>query len=280
MTIENMLTVDVEDWYHICGVRDIIPEHRWPELESRIHQNISRLLKILDEWNVKATFFALGYIADNCPEPVRDIQKKGHEIATHGYSHRRVYTLTPDAFREDLTRSVESIRRITGLPVKGFRAPEWSIREDSLWALDILQEEGFKYDSSKAPLPFIGDQSYGKIPHEISLHNGTLWEIPPLVGSFPFVNLPIAGGWGLRVFPYSAIRSAIRRLNHEGHPALIYCHPREFDPAVPHIRLPLVKRFVLGAKLVSTEKRLRRLFRDFKFSSVIQVLEKIKARKA
>jgi polysaccharide deacetylase family protein (PEP-CTERM system associated) len=279
MTIQNMITVDVEDWFHICGVRDIIPEHTWQNLETRIHQNISKLLQIFDKNKVKATFFTLGYIAEKYPELVQKIQKNGHEIATHGYSHRRVYTMTPETFREDLKRSTDIISHVTGIDVRGFRAPEWSIRDDSLWALDILQDEGFEYDSSKAPLHFIGNPNYPKIPHEISLKNGKIWEIPPLVGSMRFVNLPIAGGWGLRVFPYRFIHSTIKKLNDQGHPALIYVHPREFDPAVPHIQLPLVKKFVLNAKLVDTEKRLQRLLKDFRFSSIISVLEKIKAKK-
>jgi len=280
MITENMITVDVEDWYHICGVRDIIPEHTWPHFETRIRKNISRLLGILAQKNVRATFFALGYIANSYPDVIRDIKERGHEIATHGYSHRRVYTMTPDTFREDLKRSVEAIRQACGVTVKGFRAPEWSIREDSLWALDILYNEGLTYDSSKAPLHFIGNPDYPKIPHLIPINNGRIWEIPPLVGSAWVANLPIAGGWGLRVFPYRFIHSAIRKLNEHGHPALVYFHPREFDPAVPHIRLPLVKRFVLSAKLVGTESRLKRLLNDFRFSSVIDIIEKIKARKA
>jgi len=276
MTIGNMITVDVEDWYHICGIREIIPEHTWPDLESRIERNISRILHILDEKDVKATFFSLGYIAENYPALIKQINSRGHEVATHGYSHRRVYTMRPETFREDLKRSINVIQRVTGEPVKGFRAPEWSIRDDSLWALDILLDEGFEYDSSKAPLRFIGNPDYPKVPHRLALKNGTLWEIPPLVGSTWLANLPIAGGWGLRVFPYRMIYSAIRKLNDQGHPALVYIHPREFDPSVPHIRLPLVKKFVLGAKLVSTETRLRRLLKDFRFSSVISVLEQLK----
>ncbi|MBW2366104.1 MAG: polysaccharide deacetylase family protein, partial [Deltaproteobacteria bacterium] len=217
-------------------------------------------------------------IAEKNPELIQKIQKKGHEIATHGYSHRRVYTMTPESFREDLKKSVDIISHITGEPVRGFRAPEWSIRDDSLWALDILHDEGFEYDSSKAPLRFIGNPNYSKIPHQITLENGTLWEIPPMVRTTWLANLPIAGGWGLRVFPYRLIHSTIRKLNDHGYPALVYFHPREFDSAVPRIRLPLVKKFVLGAKLVATETRLKRLIQDFQFSSVISVLEKIKAR--
>jgi polysaccharide deacetylase family protein (PEP-CTERM system associated) len=274
-----MITVDVEDWYHICGVRDIIPEDTWPDREVRIHQNISRLLDILAKEDVKATFFSLGYIAQHYPELIKKIQYQGHEIATHGYSHRRVYTLTPEAFREDLKRSVDVIQQVTGEAVRGYRAPEWSIRDDSLWALDILQEEGFEYDSSKAPLRFIGNPNYSKISHQITLKNGKIWEIPPLVGVTPISNLPMAGGWGLRVFPYRFIYSSIKKLNDQGYPALVYFHPREFDLAVPRIQLPLVKRFVLGAKIVSTETRLRRLLKDFRFSSVISALEEIKARK-
>jgi polysaccharide deacetylase family protein (PEP-CTERM system associated) len=277
MTVGNILTVDVEDWFHICGVDELIPEASWPQLESRVTMNTLKILDLLSPKNAKATFFVLGFVAQRHPDLIRTIQRAGHEIATHGYAHRRVYTMTPDTFRQDLIRAVTVISEITGHPVKGYRAPEWSIRDDSLWALDILQEEGFEYDSSMAPLPIIGNPAYSKIPHSLTLNQGPLWEFPPLVATTPLVNLPIGGGWGLRVFPYTVIRSTIKKLNKDDRPALIYFHPREFDLDSPRIRLPWAKRFVLDARIERAEKRLYRLLEDFHFTSVSVVLGRLNA---
>jgi polysaccharide deacetylase family protein (PEP-CTERM system associated) len=266
MTVENILTIDLEDWFHICGLEEMIPETSWSNLESRR--------------NVKATFFVLGFVAEGHPELIREIENAGHEVATHGYAHRQVYSITPRLFREDLKKAVRAISAVTSKPVTGYRAPEWSIRDDSLWGLDILQEEGFEYDSSMAPLPIIGNPSYSKIPHKLNLAQGPLWEFPPLVTATPLVNLPLGGGWGLRVFPYPMIRSAIRKLNKRGQSALIYLHPREFDADCPRLRLPLAKRFVLHARLERAEQRLHRLLDDFRFTSVSDVLRRLKKRPA
>lgn len=278
MTSRNILTIDVEDWFHICGVKELKPEVSWLQLESRVSINTMKILDILSRKGVKATFFVLGFVAETHPDLIIKIQGAGHEIATHGYAHMQVYAMTPDMFRKDLRKSVSIISGITGHPVKGYRAPEWSIRDDSLWALDILSREGFEYDSSMAPLPIIGNPKYPKIPHRLTLDQGELWEFPPLVGVTPLVNLPLGGGWGLRVFPYRLISSAIRNLNAQGQPAVIYFHPREFDPANPRIRLPWAKRFVLDARFERAEKRLQRLLEDFRFTSVSDVLKKTKGR--
>ncbi|UCD91097.1 MAG: polysaccharide deacetylase family protein [Desulfobacterales bacterium] len=272
MRVDNILTVDVEDWFHICGIEDMIPADRWSRLESRVSDNTLKILMVLQKKRIKATFFVLGSVAEKHPSLVKAIQRHGHEIATHGYSHQRVYTMSPEAFRKDLRKSVSIISEITGCGINGYRAPEWSIRDDSLWALDILQEEGFLYDSSMAPLPIIGNSGYAKTPYEINLDGGRLWEVPPLVAVTPLVNLPLGGGWGLRTFPYSLIRSSIRRLNHQGQPALIYLHPREFDRANPYIRLSLVKQFVVNAGVERTDTRLERLLDDFIFTTISDVL--------
>jgi polysaccharide deacetylase family protein (PEP-CTERM system associated) len=268
MPVKNILTVDVEDWFHICGVSDYIPRESWNGLESRVVENTRSILGILDLAKTQATFFVLGSVAERHSELVKEISDSGHEIATHGYTHKRVYTMNPDSFREDLRKSVAILNGITGGNVKGFRAPEWSVREDSLWALDILLEEGFVYDSSMAPLPIIGNPEYPKVPWKHSLAQGDMWEFPPLVGSTPFVNFPLGGGWGLRTLPYRFIRSAIKKNNSLGIPAVMFLHPREFDPSCPRIKLPLSKRFVLNAGLQNTGKRLNRLLEDFEFTSV------------
>ena len=269
MTVFNLLSVDLEDWYHICGVEAQIPESSWSDLESRVALNTFKILSILKKNGIKATFFILGMVAENYPGLVEHIKSMGHEIATHGYSHKRVYTMTPQAFREDLKKSTDILYRITRQPVRGYRAPEWSIRDDSLWALDILKQEGFEYDSSMAPLPVIGNPDYSAIPHRLRLRNGDLWEFPPFVVTTPIVNLPMGGGWGLRIFPYKFIRFFIKKMNNQGQPALIYLHPREFDRNNPPVKLPLSRKFVLEARLVRTEKRLIQLMNDFKFTSIL-----------
>ena len=275
MTVGNILTVDVEDWFHICGVEKLIPEASWSQLESRVRMNTMKILEVLRRKGVKATFFVLGFIAERHPDLIRKIERAGHEIATHGYAHRRVYEMSPETFRQDLIKAASIISAITGCPVKGYRAPEWSIRDDSLWALDILQQEGLEYDSSMAPLRIIGNPDYATIPHRLTLDQGHLWEVPPLVATTPLVNLPLGGGWGLRIFPYKLIRSTILKLNNQGRPAVIFLHPREFDLDNPRIRLPLVKKFVLDARIERTGKRLDRLLDDFSFTSVSTVLKRM-----
>jgi len=271
--VNNLLTIDLEDWFHICGVEDVLPPSACSRLESRVEVNTRKILGLFRQFDVKATVFVLGYIAEHHPDLIQEIEQEGHEIASHGYSHRRVYDMTPQQFRADLKRSLHIISGITGKPVRGFRAPEWSIRDDSLWALDVLAQEGFHYDSSMAPLPVIGDPRYQRVPHKRSLSVGSLWEIPPLVGVTPLVNLPLGGGWGLRCFPYWLIRRTIHALNREGHPALIFLHPREFDRFRPPVHLPWIKRFVVSGGVVHTEQRIKRLLTEYTFTTVADFLE-------
>ena len=271
----NILTVDVEDWFHICGIEDFVGQDHLSQFESRVERATLKIVDILKQKKVRATFFVLGCVAKRHPSLVREIQRQGHEIATHGYGHQRVYTMTPETFRKDLKKSVNVISQITGSDIEGYRAPEWSIRDDSLWALDILKQEGFVYDSSMAPLPIIGNPKYTRTPHVLNLNSGQLWEIPPLVAFTPLVNLPLGGGWGLRTFPYRFIRASIRKLNRRDQPALIYLHPREFDSESPHIQLPLATKFVLHAGVERTERRLDRLLEDFTFTTVSDILEQL-----
>ncbi len=272
MTIPNILTVDVEDWFHICGVSRHLPRSSWDALENKVETGTSIILNILKRQQVRATFFILGFVAERYPLLVRRIQAAGHEIATHGYEHRRVYTMTRQTFRRDLRRAVAAISKITGEPVTIYRAPEWSIRDDSIWALDILHEEGIRIDSSMAPLPIIGNPEYPKIPHMVQKGRFGMLEVPPLVFETPLVNLPAGGGWGLRVFPYRFIRNRVRRLNRAGHPALFFVHPREFLTDIPAVGLPVIKKLVLDARIEPTQKRLQRLLKDFRFTTISDAL--------
>jgi polysaccharide deacetylase family protein (PEP-CTERM system associated) len=276
--MRNILTVDVEDWYHICDIEGILPRSSWDRCESRILTYVEKILTLFSRFNVKATFFILGYAAERTPDVVKMIHSEGHEIASHGYGHVQVYKQEKDEFLLDLLQSkdiIEGIIRSDRGRVIGYRAPEWSIckgKRDSFWALDLLAQNGFIYDSSIAPLHFIGIPNAPRTPYTLSTPYGEIREFPPLVMRSPLGNLPVGGGWGLRIFPYQSIRRTVDRLNRLGHPALIFCHPSDFDALPPKIALPWIKRFVCYGKIKTTEERMIRLLNDFKFASIQEVL--------
>jgi peptidoglycan-N-acetylglucosamine deacetylase len=273
--MQNLLTVDVEDWFHICDIEHILPSARWDACESRVAANIESILALLNRFGVKATFFVLGYTAQRSPEVVRMICREGHEIACHGYGHVQVYKLTKQEFLLDLRRSKELLQDIAGQEVIGYRAPEWSICEgkrNSMWALDLLSENGFMYDSSIAPLRFIGVPRAPVSPYSWSTPSGAIREFPPLVTPSSLGNLPVGGGWGLRVFPYAWIREAVARLNALGHPAVFFIHPSDFDSVRPSLRLPWIKRFVCHGKIRTTTERMTSLLGEYAFTSVKRFL--------
>ena len=193
--MDNAFTVDVENWFHIRGVRGELSEDNWKNLPSRVVDTTNPLLEILDRRNVRATFFVLGWFAERHPHLVARVRSAGHEIASHGFSHRRVYELSPEAFRKDLDRSLQALTAAGAGTVFGCRAPEWSINERSLWALELLAARGFVYDSSMTPLRFIGNPSYRQTPHTRSTPSGELMEFPSLVGRRLGQNYPLGGGW-------------------------------------------------------------------------------------
>ena len=277
MSVRNIITVDLEEWFHVCGLEDRFPQARWPALEARVIESTERLLRIFSHSGVRATFFVLGAIAEQHPDLIGHIRDEGHEIASHGYAHQRVYDMTPAHFRDDLRKASGLLSAITKKPVKGYRAPEWSIRDDSLWALDILIEEGFLYDASMTPLPIIGNPRYSRLPVRLQRAQGALWEFPPLVAATPFVNLPLGGSWGLRVFPYRMLRNAIRNMNAREQPALIYLHPRELDPACPRVKLPLYRSMALYAGTRAVEGKLLRLLDEFTFTAAEDILAQYQA---
>lgn len=268
----DILTVDLEDWFHVCGVSRRLPRSQWLQLQSRVETNTLKILDILDQYQTRATFFVLGWVARHHGALVQEIDGRGHEIATHGYHHRRVYTQTPQSFHIDVQQSLEALAPLVTAPIKGYRAPEWSIRDDSLWALEVLARSGLSYDASMAPLPVIGNPAYPLVPHTRNTASGELWEIPPLVGRVPKSALPLGGGWGLRIFPKRLIGYFIRRQHLRRAPAVIFLHPREFDARCPEVPLPMAKRFVVSARMECTEKRLHWLLTQFAFDSVSQYL--------
>jgi polysaccharide deacetylase family protein (PEP-CTERM system associated) len=244
-------------------------------MESRVCANTERLLEIFEDEDIHATFFVLGWVAERFPRLVRQIASKGHEIASHGYAHRLVYDMTPSAFREDIRRAKAVLESAAAGPVYGYRAPSYSVTPQSLWALDILMEEGFLYDASIFP---IHHDRYG-IPvsprHPYRLVRGAvLIEAPAsTVRCGPF-NLPIGGGGYFRILPYGWTRWGIRRLNDvEQLPAIFYLHPWEIDPDQPRLGAPALGRFRHYFNLGKTEERLRSLVREFRFSTMMALLQ-------
>ncbi len=273
--IVNAMTVDVEDYFHVSVFDGVVPRHRWPELESRVCANTDRLLEILDSAGVHATFFVLGWVAERWPDLVRRIAALGHEVASHGYGHRLVYDQTPRGFRDDLRRAKGVLESAGAVAVFGYRAPSYSITPRSLWALDILIEEGFRYDASIFP---VHHDRYG-IPvsarhmYRVERECGALWEAPASTVRLATMNLPIAGGGYFRILPYAWTRWGIDRLNRvERRPAIFYLHPWEIDPDQPRLDASLLSRFRHYRNLDKTESRLRTLLRDFRFGPMLSVL--------
>ena len=268
--ITNALTIDFEDWYQ--GLE--IPYSEWDKFEDRIEAAGDKLLGILEEGNTKATFFMLGYVAEKHPEIVKRIEAAGHEIGTHGFSHTLIYNQQPELFKDELTRAIHYLEDLTGKKVLGHRAPFFSITKDSLWALDILGELGIKYDSSIFP---VLNYRYGiagspRFPYKITREKFEFVEFPISTLKLPGFTMPISGGAYFRIYPYQVTKQAIRSVNRSGEPVTFYLHPWELDPDHPRIDVPrriaLTHYFNLGA----TERRLKKLIRDFKLAPMKEVL--------
>jgi polysaccharide deacetylase family protein (PEP-CTERM system associated) len=271
----NAMSIDVEDYFHVSAFENSVDRRRWDRLESRVCQNTDRILEIFGQAGVQSTFFVLGWVADRHPDLLRRIVAAGHEVASHGYSHRLVYEQTEQQFREDLRRARIAIESVTGMPVLGYRAPSYSITARSRWALDVLAEEGYVYDASIFP---IRHDRYG-IPdaprhmHVIPCRTGAIWEVPGSTIRLGRVNLPIGGGGYFRILPYEWTRWGIRRLNLvENRPAVFYLHPWEVDPDQPRLPGSALSRFRHYRNLASTEARLKRLCAEFKFGPIRDIL--------
>ena len=268
--ITNILTIDVEDWYMDTDIST------WDSYEDGVVESTEKILDILEESNTKATFFVVGYVAEHFPELIEKIKNKGHEIGTHGYSHTSIKKQTPTEFEEDLLKSVRILEDITKEKIRGHRACEFSIVEKTSWAIDIFKKNGLKYDSSVFPVKthLYGVPDALLFPYRISSSNikkndseDDFLELPLSVYRFPVVhkNIPVSGGFYLRIFPYWFIKHAMKKINKIGHPAIIYIHPWEFDPKQPRIK---ELKWYHYYRLSSTERKFKKLLKDFKFSSI------------
>jgi polysaccharide deacetylase family protein (PEP-CTERM system associated) len=279
--ILNAMTIDVEDYFHVSVFDGLLARASWDTLESRVRANTARLLDILDEYAVRGTFFVLGWVAERFPELVREIASRRHEVASHGYAHRLVYDQTPAAFREDVKRAKSLIEEASGQRVFGYRAPSYSITPRSLWALDVLLEEGYRYDSSIFP---IRHDRYGipvseRQPYAIDRPQGSLLEFPGSTTKVGPMNLPVAGGGYFRIFPYRYTRWGISRVNRlERRPVVFYLHPWEIDPDQPRLPAGRLGAFRHYRNLALTESRLRQLLRDFKFGTMEALLREVGTR--
>lgn len=268
----NALTVDLEDWYHICGVKGYSDPLQWGDYETRIVRNTEKILDLLRTYNAKATFFVLGYIAFKEPALIKTIKKEGHEIATHGFCHRRIFEMTEQEFEEDVSKSLDIIYAITGEKVSGFRTPEWSIRKETLWTLTILRKLGIIYDSSMVPLTRMGDRDFPLYPYKYRTEHGDIWEFPLTTTRLLWENIPFSGGLPLRIAPYFYVISKIKRMNRKGYPALVYIHPWEFDSEHPKIDLPLSRQFMHYFNIKSTPEKIEGLLKHVPFATVKEVL--------
>jgi len=269
--IKCAFSVDFEDWYQ--GF-EIIPVESWENYPPRIERNCRKILEILRAGDIKATFFVLGYLAERYPHLIKAIYDDGHEIGSHGYSHTQIFRLSPEKFGDEIRRTSDAIVKITGKNPIGFRAPIFSIIEESLWAFDVLAENGFLYDSSIYPTL---NYRYGivkaeRFQHEITTERGNkIFEIPVSTAKFANLNIPVGGGAYFRIWPYFITRWGFGQVVRYGQPGVFYIHPWEIDTEQPRIKLPKRLSLTHYTNLRSTEKRLTRLFNDFNFSNMADV---------
>ncbi|MBE3135080.1 MAG: DUF3473 domain-containing protein [Acidobacteria bacterium] len=269
-SVRNFLTVDVEEWYHICGVGGPLVPDRWPTLPSRVEFTTDLALDLLARRGIRATFFVLGCVADRHPCLVARILAAGHEIASHGWSHRRVYELDEASFDEELTRAGAALEAAGAPRPIGFRAPEWSINDRSLWALAVLARRGFRYDSSMAPLRLVGNPHYPQVPHRRETPCGPLLEVPPLIRRRFGQQVPLGGGWGLRMSRPTAVVKEIEARNRRGEPVTLFVHPWELDPQPPRVALPWPLRFSHYFRLAGFGGRLNDILASADFGPIGQ----------
>ena len=274
----NALSIDVEDYFQVAALAPAVARETWSQRESRVERNTDVLLALLEERGLYATFFVLGWIAERHPALVERIAAAGHEVASHGFSHQLIYSQTPAEFREETRRSKELLQDLTGRAVIGYRAASFSITKQSLWALDVLLDLGFQYDSSIFPIHHdrYGIPGASPEPGRISAPSGrTLVEFPMSAASLGGIKIPVSGGGYFRLLPYWVTRAGLRQVNQKrGHPFVFYLHPWEIDPGQPRIEVKWLSRFRHYTNLERCEERLKRLLGDFAFTRITDVLER------
>lgn len=276
----DALTVDVEDYFHVEAFADRISPSQWDCFPSRVRRNTERTLDLFEKYQCRATFFVLGWVAEREPGLLRDIAAAGHELACHGYAHRRIREMTPEEFRMDLRRAKDAIEDAAGVRVVGYRAPTFSIGRDTVWSLEVLAEEGFVYDSSIFPIrhDLYGYPAFPPSAQHLRLSSGrTLFEIPMSTTRFCGISLPCAGGGYLRSLPMAYTRWAMRRIHRkECRPVVIYFHPWELDPGQPRLNGSWKSRLRHYRGLKGFERRLQELLGTRKLQPLIDFVEQLR----
>ena len=267
------MSIDVEDWFQVENLKPAIPRDSWKDRQMRVERNTDRILELLERHGRRSTFFVLGWVAERCPSLVERIAAAGHEVASHGYGHDLVYDLSPEEFRDDVRRCKELLEDLSGAPVRGYRAPSFSITD---WAIPILRELGFTYDSSV--FPTVAHDRYGSLAGVaagepvVELEPG-FHEICVSCLALGSRGLPWGGGGYFRLIPYSLFRRGIVRILRSGGPYVFYIHPWEIDPDQPRVGgLSRVGGFRHYVGLARAEERLSSLLADFEWSAVGDLL--------
>jgi polysaccharide deacetylase family protein (PEP-CTERM system associated) len=264
----NLFSVDVEDYFCVENMRAILPREKWDGMELRVEANVATLLDLFDASALKATFFVLGWVAQKVPHLITEIERRGHEIATHGFGHAPLYTMDASGFERDLAASLEAIAKCAKQTVVGYRAPSFSLTPKTTWALPVLERNGIRYDSSVFPTSL--HPAYSFADADLSPYDITpgLKEVPISCVEWFGKRFPSTGGAYFRLFPYLFTKMLFRQCNRQGRPVVFYLHPWEIDPGQPRFRLPATRRFRHYCNLGSTLAKVKRLLKDFAFSGI------------
>ncbi len=274
----HVLSFDVEEHFQVAAFWSVARRREWDRLTSRVECNTRKITDLLSEHSTKATFFVLGWIAERHPDLVKDLAQQGHEIASHGYGHELVHTQTPMQFREDVRRSKQILEDLIGRPVAGYRAPSFSITSRTEWAIPVLIEEGYRYDSSiyNRFRSTQGNTVARAGIYQLKSGAGTIWEVSPSTMNACGLQLPVAGGGYFRFFPYSASKVFLKSLEKQGFQLVMYLHPWELDPEQPRMDGPVLSKVRHYLNLRKTEQRLRWLLNDFSFAPINEVIRPIR----
>jgi polysaccharide deacetylase family protein (PEP-CTERM system associated) len=265
-TAPSIFSVDVEDWFHILALPDAPDLNQWAAYPSRVSDNFRKLLDIFDEHQAKVTCFFLGWVAERFPALAREAHARGHEVASHGYSHTLVYEMTPETFHADIARAKGILEDAAGVEVRGYRCPGFSVTKDTPWFFDVVARAGYRYDSSVFPAPrqHGGLESDRYAPHVVETAHGPLVEFPVTVAELLGKPMCFFGGGYLRLFPFGVVKAMSRRVLAEGRPVVFYVHPREIDPDHPRMKMSAARRFKSYVGLRGTEEKIHDILREFR----------------
>ncbi len=273
----NILTFDIEDWYHCTFLN--IPEKEWDKCEGRIEPQIEEILKLLKETDNKATFFTVALLASRYPQLMKRIVSEGHELAYHSYSHKMLTEQTAEEFERDLNKSLDIFSSISQQKIVGFRAPYWSVNDKNKdFVVRILKKYGFLYDSSIFPFKTFqyGDDKAFRHPNILNVEGGvSIYEIPPAILEYADFRIPFSGGFYFRILPYAFIKRGIKRINTEGYPAVVYLHPYDMDPEQPRIIKGFKERIIMYTNQKGCGKKFKKLLDNFRFGRMDEYVRRL-----